>query len=389
MEAFPCRRSVIIALRRRAVISPALFSPGVLTHLAFPLICPAGVPAKLAGALAEPQLGRHHLARIMVGPVVELLQRPGHYPAGDVVDRDGHAGQPWVHHRGGGAAVEAADGEILPDPQPQFRGHAVDHTGEPVAAGHDGVRAQVQTAGAEQRPDLPAGAGVVHQQHVRLAGGDPAGRQSVGEPGGPLGIPVVRRPVAQEGDAPEPPGQHVFHGRGGGPPVVDVDPVLRQCGSGPAEAGERHTGLGQQHHPGIFLLQFGEQEGVHAPAGDQAAYVVARVAVRDDDQHAVAAPRAHCRQRLKELLHDVVAGEQLNARQDVGELHGPARAHAPRAVVRVVPQGGHGVEDPGPGRVAHPSAAVEHVRDGLPGYGGGPRHVLDRYLACDGRSGLA
>ena len=161
------------------------------------------------------------------------------------------------------------------------------------------------------------------------------------------------------------------------------------AGTGPAETRERHPGLGQQHHPRIVRLELGEQEAVHAPAGDQAAYVVARVPVRDDDHHAVTAPRARRRQRLEELLHDVVAGEQLNARQDVGELHGPARAHAPRAVVRLIPQGGHGVEHPGPGRVAHPSAAIEHVRDGLPGYGGGARHVLDRYLTCDGGSGLA
>ena len=44
----------------------------------------------------------------------------------------------------------------------------------------------------------------------------------------------------------------------------------------------------------------------------------------------------------------------------------------------------------GPGGVAHPSAVVEHVRDGLPGYRGGARHILDRYLTCGrSRSGLA
>ena len=319
--------------------------------------------------------------------MVELLQRPGHHPPGDVIHRDGHAGQPRVHQATRGAAVEPGDREVLADPQPQFRGHAVDHPGEPVAAGQDGIWAQVRVAGREQRPDLPADDGVVHQQFG--VGGDSVAGQPGPEPGHPLHVPVVRRPVTQEGDAPETLGQHMVHDRSDGSAVVDVDPVLRQRRTGLAETRERHPGLGQLHHPRIVRLELGEQEGVHAPAGDQAAYVVARVPVRDDDHHAVTASCARRCQRLEELLHDVVAGEQLHARQDVGELPGPARAQALRAVVWVVPQGLHGIEDPGPGSVAHPSAAIEHVGDGLPGYGGGARHVLDRYLAGDGGSGLA
>ena len=194
LEAFPRQAKRIGTPRGRIVKSPV--------HAMF-----------RAGTFTQPQPGRHHLARLVIGAVVDLPQRPGHHPPGDIVDRDGHAGQPRVHHAGRDAAVEAGDGEVLADPQPQFGGHAVDDRGEPVAAGHDGVRADTGTTGAEQRPDLPAGAGVVHEQHVRLVGGDPAGGQPVLEPGGPLGIPVIRRPVTQEGDAAEPPGQHVLHGR--------------------------------------------------------------------------------------------------------------------------------------------------------------------------------
>ena len=350
---------------------------------------PGAGPAR---ALAQPQPGRHHLAWLLIGSVVELPQRPVHHPPGDLVDRDGHGGQPRVHQGGRGAAVEAGDGEVLADPQPEFRGHAVDHPGEPVTAGHDGVRPQLGPARGQQRPDLPARVAVVYQQHVRLVGGDPAGGQPVPEPGGPLGVPVVRRPVADEGDPPEAPGQHVLHGRGDGGAVVDVDPVLRQRRAGPAEARERHPGLGQQLHPRVVLLQLGEQERVHAPAGDQAAHLVPGVAVRDHGHQAVAPPRARRRQRLQELLHDVVAGQQLHVRHDVGELPGPARAQAPRTVVRVVAERLHRRQHPGPGGVAHPSAVVEHVRDGLPGYRGGARHVLDRYLTCGrglSRSGLA
>ena len=160
-----------------------------------PPVCPAERPGQTPRALAEPQLGRHHLARIVVRPVVELFQRPGHHPPGNVVDRDGHAGQPRVHHRRCGAAVEAGDGEVPADPQPQFRGHAIDHPGESVAARYDGVRAQIRPAGGEQRPDLPAGAGVIHQQF--LADGDPVAGQPGPEPGWPLHVPVVRRPVTQ------------------------------------------------------------------------------------------------------------------------------------------------------------------------------------------------
>src|SRR6185437_14974133 len=90
-----------------------------------------------------------------------------------------------------------------------------------------------------------------------------------------------------------------------------------------------------------------------------------------------------------ELLHDVVAWHQLHPRHDVGELPGPAGAQAPRALVGLVAERGHGLEHPGPGRLAHPAAAVQHVRDGLPGNGRGPRHVLDRYLAYGRVSGLA
>jgi hypothetical protein len=173
----------------------------------------------------------------------------------------------------------------------------------------------------------------------------------------------------------------VAHGPGDRRAVVDVDPVLRQRRAGPAEAGEREPGLGQQRHPRILVLQVGEQEGVYAPAGDQAPYLVPRIGVRDRDHHAVAPPRARRRQRLEELLHDVVARLQVPARHDVGELPGSAGAQAPRAVVRLVAQRGHGLKDPGPGRFAHPAAAVEHVRDGLPRHGRGARDVLDGHLA--------
>ena len=95
-----------------------------------------------AGALAQPQPGGHYLARLLIGSVVDLAQRPVHHPPGDLVDRDGHGGQPRVHQGGRRAAVEAGHGEVLADPQPEFRGHAVDHPGEPVTAGYDGVRPQ-------------------------------------------------------------------------------------------------------------------------------------------------------------------------------------------------------------------------------------------------------
>ena len=120
-----------------------------------------------AGALAQPQPGRHYLAWLLIGSVVDLAQRPVHHPPGDLVDRDGHGGQPRVHQGGRGAAVEAGDGEVLADPQPEFRGHAVDHPGEPVTAGYDGVRPQPGPARGQQRPDLPARVAVVYQQHVR------------------------------------------------------------------------------------------------------------------------------------------------------------------------------------------------------------------------------
>jgi hypothetical protein len=370
LESFPHRRGVVLAPRGG----------------------PVGFPADPAGALAQPQRGRHQLAGLLTGPVVELPQRPRHHLPGDVVDWDGHSGQPRVHQGSRGAAVEAGDREVLADPQPELRGHAVDHPGEPVAAGHNGVRPQLGAVRGQQRPDLPARVGVVHLQHVGLVGGNPAGGQPVPEPGGPVGVPVVRRPVADEGDPPEAPGQHVVHGRGDGPPVVDVDPVLRQRRAGPAEARERHPGFGQQLHPRVVLPQIGEQERVYALAGDQAAHLVPGVPFRDHDHQAVALPCARRRQRLQELLHDVVAGQQLHLRHDVGELPGPARAQAPRAVVRVVAERLHRRQHPGPGGVPDPSAAVEHVRDGLPGYRRGMRHVLDRYLTC-GRglsgSGLA
>ena len=244
----------------------------------------------------------------------------------------------------------------------------------------------------QQRPDLPVRAALVHQQHVGLVGGDPGGGQPVPEPGGPLGIPGVRRPVAGEGDPPEAAGQHVPDSRGEGAAVVDVDPVLRQRRASPAEARERHPGLGQQLHPRVVRLQLREQERVHAPAGDQAAHLVPGIALRHHDHQAVVPPRARRGQRLQELLHDVVARQQLQVRHDVGDLPGPARAQAPRTVMRVVAERLHRRQHPGPGGVAHPPAAVEHVRDGLPGHGGDARHVLDCYLACGrgfSRSGLA
>ena len=217
-----------------AVTGHALFIPAPrLAWNALPLVRPAG--PEPAGALAQPQLDRNHLARLLIGSVVQLLQRPGHHPPGDVVDRDGHAGQPRVHQAGRGAAVEAGDGEVLADPQPEFRGHAVDHPGEPVAAGHDGIRPQLGPAGGQQRPDLPAGAGVVHQQHVRLVGGDPAGDQPVPEPGGPLGVPVVRRPVAQEGDSPNPLASTCSTAKALAARLSMSTQCLRQRRTGPAE----------------------------------------------------------------------------------------------------------------------------------------------------------
>ena len=80
------------------------------------------------------------LAGFKAGLLVELPQRPRHHLPGDVVDRDGHGGQSRMHQGRRGAAVEAGDREVLADPQPELRRHAVDHPGEPVAAGHDGVR---------------------------------------------------------------------------------------------------------------------------------------------------------------------------------------------------------------------------------------------------------
>ena len=118
LEPFPHRRGVVFAPRGG----------------------PVGFPPGSAGALAQPQRGRHHLAGLLAGSVVELPQRPRDHLPGDVVDRDGHGGQPRMHQGRRGAAVEAGDREVLADPQPELRGHAVDHPGEPVTAGHDGVR---------------------------------------------------------------------------------------------------------------------------------------------------------------------------------------------------------------------------------------------------------
>ena len=134
-------------------------------------------------------------------------------------------------------------------------------------------------------------------------------------------------------------------------------------------------------------LQLGEQKGVYRPAGDQAAHLVARVPVRDDDHHAMAPAGARRRQRLQELLHDVVAGQQLDAGHDVGQLPRPARPQAPRAVVRVVPQGGHSLQHPDLGGLTYPAAVVEHVRDRLPADACGPGHILNRYMTCVGRAG--
>ena len=44
------------------------------------------------------------------------------------------------------------------------------------------------------------------------------------------------------------PGQHVLDRLDDRRVVIDVDPVLRQSGADPAEAGERHPSLGQQDH---------------------------------------------------------------------------------------------------------------------------------------------
>ena len=223
----------------------------------------------------------------------------------------------------------------------------------------------VPARGGEQRPDSAARVGLVHQQDFGRIGRDAVAGEPGLEPADPAEIPVAPGPVADERLA-EAPGQHVLDRPDDGRVVVDVDPVLRQPGAGPAEARERHPGLGQQHHPRVVGLQLGEQEGVHRPAGDQAAYLVEGVPVRDGYQHAVALAGARFGQRLEELLHDVVAGQQLDARQDVGELPGPARAQAPGAVVRLVAQGRHRLQHPGPGGLADPAAAVEHVGDGLP-----------------------
>ena len=349
-------------------------------------------PGPVAGALAEPQGRGQHLARAFVRPVIELPQCPGDHSPGDVLDRDGDAGQPRVQQAGRDAAVEAGDAEVAADPQPQFGGDPVDHGGQPVAAGHDGVRARTRVSPppvrpGEQGPDLAARAGLVHEQDVGLVLGDAVAGQPGPEPGDPFVVPVVLPPVPDEGQPAEPPGQHVLDRLDDGRAVVDVDPVLRQCRPDPAEAGERDPGLGQQHHPRVLGLQFGEQEGVYRPAGDQAAHLVARVPVRDDDHHAVAPAGAHRRQCLQELLHDVVVGQQLDAGHDVGQLPRPARAQAPRAVVRVVSQSGHGLQHPDLGGLTHPAAVVEHVRDRLPTDARGPGHILNRYLTRGGRSG--
>ena len=332
--------------------------------------------------------------------MVELAQRPGDHAPRDVLDRDGDARQPRVQEARRDAAVEAGDAQITADPQPQLGRDPVDHGGQPVAAGDDGVRPDgparawraAPVRAGEQRPDLPARAGLVrlvHEQDHGLLAGDAVAGHPGPEPGHPFVIPVIRRPVAGEGHPAEAPGQHVLDRPDDGPVVVDVHPVLRQPGTDPAEARERHPGLGQQDHARVAGLQVRQQEGVHGPAGDQAAHLVARVPVRDDDHQAVAPAGARRRQRLQELLHDVVAGQQLDARHDVGELPGPARAQAPGAVVRVEPQGRHRLQHPGLGGFTYPAAAVEHVRDGLPADASGPGHILNCYLTCGIRPGLA
>jgi len=160
--------------------------------------------------------------------VVDLPQGPGDHPLGDVIDGNGHAGQLRMHQARRYAAVETGDSQIMADPQPQLRGYPVNDRGEAVATGHDRVRAASRTSGSEQRPDLPAGACVVHEQHVRLLGGNPGPGQPGLEASDPLGVPVIPRPVTQKCDPAKPPAQDVLDGRRRRLAVVDIDPVLRQ-----------------------------------------------------------------------------------------------------------------------------------------------------------------
>ena len=181
-----------------------------------------------AGALTQPKRGGHDLTGALIRPVVDLPQGPGDHPLGDVTHGDGHAGQLRMHQARRYAPVETGDSEILADPQPQFRGYPVNDRGEAVATGHDRVRAGSGTGGSEQRPDLPAGACVVHEQHVRLLGGNPGPGQPGLEASDTLGVPVIPRPVTQERDPVKAPAQDVLDRRRRRLAVVDVDPLLRQ-----------------------------------------------------------------------------------------------------------------------------------------------------------------
>jgi hypothetical protein len=53
--------------------------------------------------------------------------------------------------------------------------------------------------------------------------------------------------------------------------------------------------------------------------------------------------------------------------------------------MRLIAEGGHGVEYPGAGGLADPPAAIQYVRDGLPADPGGLGYILDgRIRPADG-----
>jgi hypothetical protein len=56
--------------------------------------------------------------------------------------------------------------------------------------------------------------------------------------------------------------------------------------------------------------------------------------------------------------------------------------------MRLVPECGHRLEHPRPGRLADPAAVIEHVGDGLPAHAGRAGYVLDGYLIGGCGSGL-
>ena len=173
------------------------------------------VPAGPASALAQPQRGRHHLAGLLAGPVVELPQRSGHHLTGDVVDRDGHGGQPRVHQDGRGAAVEAGDREVLAERSPNSaatlyttpaslrcssRWRQASARGGPRTAATESSRARWRR---------PPAACLPGRRKPRWPPARPCTRRSVRRP-------VTQRPVADVGDPPVASGQQVLHGRGDG-----------------------------------------------------------------------------------------------------------------------------------------------------------------------------